>query len=75
MNRKTAKLIRGLARISGRSQRLLKKEYYALGDKDRYEMKKEIAMVIAKPGLLIDEASGIPDMGTEENIENVEDKI
>lgn len=52
MNRKIAKAIKGLAQVSGRSEKALKREYYSLGGKGRHEMKKEIMDVLGNSELM-----------------------
>ena len=52
MNRKTAKLIRHLAKVSGRSEKSLKKEYYNLGNRERFEMKQEMKIVFDDPRIV-----------------------
>ena len=46
MNRRVAKMIRRVAKITGRGYKTLKRSYYAAPDRDRYALKKEMKRIL-----------------------------
>ena len=49
MNKTAASLINKLSKITGKSKKLMKREYYSLSDGDRFLFKKKAKALINQP--------------------------
>lgn len=57
MNREAARLIKRLSKISEKSERSLKREYYSFDSKKRFQMKKEIKKFLRENKLVNEQNS------------------